>query len=248
MLSLKEMNNKLFFPFEKELSVAILSDEEKLGISFHNLFYTIFDSVDSILNHIGNIQYLRENETFYFIINTSTVIKFSLSNLVIGPGVSIPDISTHDILIPIFRLNKYTEIEYDSIPSETDHILNLINKDNISTIVCYLNTEYFLKTAIEDESQWQFLFNELLKFVIDNDFETEITLTDQGRSTYKGLCRVFNYHSKQQREFQISQKVNFFYCDNANSEILFGKNEFFANLIMHMLNFDKLNSYTFQVN
>jgi len=238
------MIKKIFFPYHKELTVALISNDEQNCILLNNLMHSVFDSNNSILNHIGNVQYYKENNTFNFVINTSTKIKFSISNLV-SDSTSI-DFQNHDILVPVFRLNKYLPHEYDRTIIDTDYLLKVLLKTDKLIIASYLNTEYIFENEIENEQQWQSASNELHKLVIDFSFEPTVSLTEQGKTAIRGLFKILNYYSKQQKEFNITQKINFFSCNE--NEIVFGKNEFITNLLMQMLTFDKLNSYSFQIN
>lgn len=237
------MIKKLFFPYHRELSVVFISNDEQNCIILNNLIHSVFDSNNSVLNHIGNIQYLKENSTFSFVINTSTTIRFSINNLV--TDYISTDFFSYDILVPVFCLNKHSLYEYDSTITNTDYILKMLLKTNKPIIASYLNAEHLFENEIENEVKWQLANNELHKLVVDFAVEPIVSLTHQGKATMRGLFKIFNYYSKQQKEFSITRKVNFFSC-NAN-EIIFGKNEFVANLLMQMLTFDKLNSYSFQI-
>jgi len=238
------MIKKLLFPYKNILSIAVISDEEQNRTLLKNFLYSAFDTADTILNEIGNISYKKDKEVFSFIVNNETEIKFSIH----GFNSIESDFSNHDILIPVFRLNKYATYEYDQTAHATDAILSSITSTNKPAVFSYLNAEYIFENRIENETQWQMINNELHKRIIDNTVKSEIKLTEQGDAIIQGLFKIFNYHSKEQRLFSIQKKINFMAFNNSNSEIMYGKNEFATNLLMQLLSFDKLNAYHFQIN
>lgn len=248
MPSLREMIKKLLFPFEKILSIAVISDEGQNCILLKNILCSAFDAQDTTLNQIANLSYSKENDIFCFIVYDETKIKFSLHEKVVD-FKSVENIyQTYDVLIPVLRLNKYAVHEYDETAHKTDVVFNSLALNTNPLIFSYLNTDYILENQIENETHWQMINNELHKHIIDDSIESEVKLTEQGRGIVQGLFKVFNYHSKAQQLFSIPPKVNFFASENSDSEIAYGKNEFATNLLMQLLSLDKVNSYHFQIN
>ncbi len=244
MPSLREMIKKLLFPYENILSIAVISDEERNCTLLKTFLCSAFDASDTILKGIGNVTYKRDNDIFCFIVNEITEIKFSIH---VFSSIKI-DFSMHHILIPVFRLNKYKAHEYDQTAHDSETILSSISSTNKPVIFCYINAQCIFEDIILNNTHWQMVNNELYNRIINNTNESGIKLTEQGNAIIQGLFKVFNYHSREQRLFAISQKATFFAFDNSDSEIVYGNNEFTTNLLMQLLSFDRLNTYHFQIN
>lgn len=242
------MIKQLLFPFDRVFNVAFISDEIENCLSLQQMLSSFFDSSNTVLSKIDNIQYSKEGNAFAFIVNNNVSVRFTINNQSSSTWTNEGNYNNHDVLFYLFPLDKYTAMEYDKIASETDNALMKIAKRKTPTIIGYLNTECIIENEINNELEWQKTTNGLHNLVLNPLSDSDLKLNKKGKQILQGLFKVFNYHSKNQEKFLTTNKVNFFHANSEVNSFHFGMNEFVANILMQLLTFDKLNQYTFKFN
>ena len=240
MHNLKELIKKIFTQ-KKILNIALISDEPENCNILYNCLNNIFDTNDNFLNEIKNVLFKQKNNNFSILVNDKIEIHFII-NFYESDFKNINEIAiNNDILIPIIRLNKYTNIEYDQTVHTIDYILSSIFSTKKSFICSFFYTEYIINESIEDEHQWQKFINNLYHLFINKLFKPEIEFTKQGDDIILGLFKNLKFIYKF-KQILIPQQLNFFVNDDLK-KIKYGQNEFIANLVLKLISFDKFNSY-----
>ncbi|MDI9337664.1 MAG: hypothetical protein QM539_04470 [Alphaproteobacteria bacterium] len=236
---------KLFYPFLKEIKIGCFTENDENYNKFLNEFNSVFINNSSYLNLFDNIKYFKENNKFNIKIEDNTIIKFDFINL---PFLELENKyifnkADFDFIIVLINFNDYLPPQYDFSLDNTYLILDRCLKFKLPFIILNLNIEKTIKIEINDLESWVELNNNLFNLVKHFNFNFQDILTDFGKNKFRGLnllyCRL-----KIDYLFNISRKINFFY--NTKNNITFGYDEFMGNLIINLLNFDKLNDYNYK--
>ena len=239
--------NNLFYPFDKTFEVAVIGENEKICAQF----------VEMCENHIANnelLQYGLEytynwtSNEYEIKIGKQDVVRFKfLSPQVLTNSDWDKANITGDILVSIFRLDKYQSFEYSCLWQDIDGFLGKVQRYKKTAIVALINFDFLCNKPITDVEQWKESIDKIYDALQQNkNLDKTYNLNENGQKIIKLIFEMLQRHLNKNTEYTAYRICNFF-CYNKTSGFSFGIEEFFSNLLMRLLSFDKLNNYKCQV-
>lgn len=157
-----------------------------------------------------------------------------------------------DILVPIFKLDKYQPFEYNCLSNDIGSFLGRAQHYKKIAITALINFDRLLKSPEINVEQWENLINnlyEVLRKCVETKKNINIEneeLTENGKKVLNLIFIALQHHISENTMTNAYRIANLF-CYNEANDFIFGKQEFFSNLLIGLLSFDKFNYYEYQV-
>ena len=245
---IKKYLHSLFYPFDKTFEIVVIGEDKNVCEQFVKMcenFITNNELRQYGLEH----SYNTRNNVFEMKIDKQNFIKFRFYSEVLPENKWQKAKTTGDVLVPIFKLDKYHFFENNcSLSPDIDGFLGEVRKNKKTTILALINFDYFCHKPIDGIEKWEELTNKIYDTLRNKKNLNKVINNDINRDGQKILDIIFAVFQQHLRNTEYTAyKICNFFCYNETNGFTFGKQEFFNNLLMRLLTFDKLNNYQFRI-
>jgi hypothetical protein len=233
--------NSLFYPFGKTFEIVVIGEDKNICGQF----------VEMCKNHITNREllqyglectYNRTNNEYEIKTDKQDFVKFKFSPQELPNGDWDKANITGDVFVPIF---KYQPFKYNRLPQNIEGFLGKIQQCKKTTITVLVNFDSLYHKPIADVKQWEDTINKIYE-TLQQDKKILNNLNNKEQQYVELIYKKFQQHLKRNSKYTAYNICNFF-CYNEASGFSYGKEEFFTNLLMRLLSFDKLNNYKYRI-
>jgi len=234
--------NDLFYPFDKIFEIVVTGEDINVCLQFVGMCENFMTS-NELLQYELEYSYNSRNNVFEIKNDKQNLLKFRFQALPENEWQK-PNI-TVDILVPIFRMDK---INPYSLAHKIDEFLRKAQQFQKRVITTLINFDYICNKPINSVGQWEIAINNIYEILHHNKKINEgaNNINVEGQEILKGVFYKLYWHLNNNTDYTAYKICNFF-CYNETNGFSFGKEEFFSNLLMHLLSFDKLNNYKYQI-
>jgi len=236
--------NSLFYPFDKIFEIVIIGEDKKICEQFVEMCEN-FITNDELLQYGLEHTYNHTNKVYEIKIDKQSFVKFRFFDRAVPENEWQNANIEGDILVPIFDLDKYETFAYTLMPSHIIGFLGKVQQHKKTAITALINFDTVCNMPIANVAKWENTVNE----VYDNlhcKKENWNSINTYGQEILKFIFDKFKEHINENTAYTAYKICNFF-CYNETRGFSFGKEEFFSNLLIRLLSFDKLNNYKYQI-
>jgi hypothetical protein len=244
---IKKFSHNLFFPFDKIIEIIIIGENENDCNQFTDMCKD-FITNGGLVQYGLEYNYSTKDDIFEIKIEEQNIVKFRFFYKTLLANEWLKENITIDILIPIFRLDKYQSFDDNYSVREINNFLGKVEHSGMTAITALINFDYLCENPISNVGQWENSINKIYDTLYQNKIldEENTNINENGREILNDIFAIFQRILNRNSKYTACKICNFFCC-NEMIGFSFGKEEFFSNLLLRLLSLDKLNNYSYLI-
>jgi len=233
----------LFCPFDKTFEIVVTGENENACNQFIKKCEDFIEN-DELLQYGLEYDYNTQNNEFKIKTDWQNFVKFRFFYQALPDN----DWDRGDILVPIFRLDRYQPSVYNCLPHDIAEFLGKVQKYKKTAITALIKFDYLCESPINNIEQWEESINTIYdilqeKMILDESIHT---INRNGQKILNAVFALLQQHLNENTKYTAYNICNFFGY-NETDGFSFGMEEFFSNLLLRLFSFDKLNNYEYQI-
>jgi len=228
---IKKYLHSLFYPFDKTFEIVVTGEDKNVCSQFVKMCESHITS-NELLQYGLEYTYNARSNIFEIKIDKQNFVKFRFFYRELPENDWQKATIIGDIFVPIFI---YKPLKYSSLHQNIYDFLDKVQKNKKTAIMALVNFDYICRNPIVN--------TEKIFKTLQQNKEILNGIDGNEQQTLKLVFEVFQQYLNKYTTHNICN----FFCYNVVNGFSFGKEEFFINLLMRLLSFDKLNNYKYQI-